>query len=305
MQWKRHSALPSMYWNSSQKWKKKTFFWKDNWLYGFCSKDIAPNLFKLAKRKNRNVGTELTNDEWLHSLRQITSFEEIQELIQLGGLLSRVTLLNEIEDIVLWKRSNVTTYSAKSAYLFQFIGSQQDKVFLLNWKALALPKQKFLGWLILHQKILIAENMLIQHWECNWICPLCRGVFKDTDHLFRQCDFFKETWNRVSAVQGIQNNQTFSSLKDCMTYIMQNESKTEVRRKAGVLVKTWWHIWLQRNAKIFRGEEPDVQRTSHQIIQDIQESSFQFQPPRVYPFSYKIKMYGPGTFLSCFLHWFV
>ncbi len=32
--------------------------------------------------------------------------------------------------------------------------------------------------------------------------------------------------------------------------------------------------WLQRNAKIFIGEEPDVRRTSHQIIQDIQESGF-------------------------------
>ena len=160
----------------------------------------------------------------------------------------------------------MATYSAKSPYLFQFIGSQQDKVFLLNWKASVLPKQKFLGWLILHHKVLTAENMLIRHWECDWICPLCRGEFEDTDHLFRQCDFLKETWNLVSAVQGIQNNQTYCSIKEWMAGIMQNENKTEVRRKVGVLVKTWWHIWLQRNAKIFRGEEPNVQRTAHQII---------------------------------------
>lgn len=145
----------------------RTIFWKDNWLNGLRPKDIAPNLFKLAKRKNRNVGTELTNDGWIHSLRQISNFEEIHELIQLGGLLSQVTLLNGTEDTISWKRNNAAIYLAKSAYLFQFIGSQPDNVFLLNWKASALPKQKFLGWLILHHKVLTAENMLIRHWECD------------------------------------------------------------------------------------------------------------------------------------------
>lgn len=64
-----------------------------------------------------------------------------------------------------------------------------------------------------------------------------------------------------------------------MMDIVQNESKMEAKGKAGALIETWWHIWLQRNTKIFRGEEPDTRRTSHQIIQDIHESVFAFQPP--------------------------
>uniref|UniRef100_A0A0E0DMZ5 Uncharacterized protein n=1 Tax=Oryza meridionalis TaxID=40149 RepID=A0A0E0DMZ5_9ORYZ len=60
--------------------------------------------------------------------------------------------------------------------------------------------------------------------------------------------------------------KTYCSIAEWMRGIMQNESKMEAKRKAGALVKTWWHIWLQRNAKIFRGEEPDARRTSHQII---------------------------------------
>uniref|UniRef100_A0A0E0IQD2 Reverse transcriptase zinc-binding domain-containing protein n=1 Tax=Oryza nivara TaxID=4536 RepID=A0A0E0IQD2_ORYNI len=116
-----------------------------------------------------------------------------------GGLLSRVTLLNEIEDTILW--NNVDTYSAKSAYLFQFIGSQQDKIFLLNWEASTLPKQKFLGWLILHHKK--------------------RGI--------------------LSLL--LKNNQTYCSLKEWMSCIMQNENKTEARRK----------IWKARNDLKFQG----------------------------------------------------
>ena len=109
--------------------------------------------------------------------------------------------------------------------------------------------------------------------------PYVEEHLKILTTCFNNVIFLKETWNLVPAAQGIQNNQTYCSLKEWMSCIMQNENKTEARRKVGVLVKTWWHIWLQRNAKIFRGEEPDVQRTTHQIIQDIQESSFVFQPP--------------------------
>ncbi|EAZ03574.1 hypothetical protein OsI_25711 [Oryza sativa Indica Group] len=77
---------------------KKFFFWKDNWLEGLCLKDIAPNLFKLAKRKNRDAFTAIAENDWLHSFRQITDVETIHELVQLGGLLSQIALTENEED---------------------------------------------------------------------------------------------------------------------------------------------------------------------------------------------------------------
>lgn len=74
------------------------FFWKDNWLEGLCLKDIAPNLFKLAKRKNRDAFTAIAENAWLHSFRQITDVETIHELVQLGGLLSQIALTENEED---------------------------------------------------------------------------------------------------------------------------------------------------------------------------------------------------------------
>uniref|UniRef100_A0A0D3GZ23 Reverse transcriptase zinc-binding domain-containing protein n=1 Tax=Oryza barthii TaxID=65489 RepID=A0A0D3GZ23_9ORYZ len=98
--------------------------------------------------------------------------------------------------------------------------------------------------------------------ECDWIYPLCRGAFEDTDHLFQQCDFFKRN---VESCPCCSRITTYCSLKEWMTCIMQNENKTKARRKVGVLVKTWWHIWLQRNAKIFRGEEPDIWKARNDL----------------------------------------
>jgi hypothetical protein len=40
---------------------KNTPFWKARWLQGLAPKDLAPNLYKLARFKSRSVHTELTN----------------------------------------------------------------------------------------------------------------------------------------------------------------------------------------------------------------------------------------------------
>lgn len=189
---------------------QKIFFWKDNWLEGMCPKEIAPNLFWLARRKNKNLQTELDNNHWVYSFREIDNGEAIHELVQLGNLLSHIQLSPQNEDSIIWKRTSTGTYSAQSAYKFQFITYQQDHTFRANWKAQALPKQRFFGWLVLHKRALTVENLLIRHWECDWICLLCRSAFENTKHLFRECDFTRSTWNLVAAAQGIQGaiNQT-------------------------------------------------------------------------------------------------
>lgn len=258
----------------------KTFFWKDNWLKGRCPKDVTPALFKLAKRKSRNVSTERTNGNWIQSFRQITMVEEIHELVQLGSLLTEVELDQGEEDEIIWKRSSFATYTARSACRAQFLGSQQDMIYLINWKTQALPKQIFLGWLILHHKVLTADNLLIKHWECSWICPLCRSAFEDADHLFRQCEFIQETWSQVATASGFYHGHNHSTIAEWMRNLaVGGGTKKEVKARIGALIKTWWHVWLQRNAKIFRGEEPNAQRTAHLVIEDCRECNVVFEPP--------------------------
>jgi hypothetical protein len=158
----------------------KSSFWHDNWLQGRCPKDIAPLCFSLAKRKQRNVQYELHNNAWIISFRQITTVEELNELVHLGGMIQNVQLHQNPDDIT-WNLSESGVYSCKSAYLYQFEGSFTSIDFKSVWKTPAEPKMKFLGWLILHQKTLIAQNLLIRHWLCDWICCLCSSAFEDTN----------------------------------------------------------------------------------------------------------------------------
>lgn len=187
--------------------EKKINFWHDKWLQNACPKDIAPLCFYLAKRKQRSVKTELTNNSWLLSFRQITTIEEISDLVQLGGMLQNVQLLPQTNDDITWNLNESGSYYANSAYLFQFQGSFSSIDFHSIWRCPAELKMRFFGWLILHQKTLTAQNLLRRHWPCNWICSLCGEAFEDTNHLFNVCPFFRKVWLMVCQWQNIPGAQ--------------------------------------------------------------------------------------------------
>uniref|UniRef100_A0A0D9WD83 Reverse transcriptase zinc-binding domain-containing protein n=1 Tax=Leersia perrieri TaxID=77586 RepID=A0A0D9WD83_9ORYZ len=91
--------------------------------------------------------------EGFSELLKITTLEQLNELVELGGLIQQVQLCSRPDDIV-WKMNADGIYTSKSAYLAQFIGSYSTIDFTKLWEANSEPKHRFMGWLILHKKLL-------------------------------------------------------------------------------------------------------------------------------------------------------
>jgi hypothetical protein len=60
---------------------RNTPFWEAKWLNAATLKDIAPNLYKMARMKNRIVFAELHNHSWIKNLREINSSIMLEEYI--------------------------------------------------------------------------------------------------------------------------------------------------------------------------------------------------------------------------------
>ncbi|KAF8694252.1 hypothetical protein HU200_038390 [Digitaria exilis] len=95
---------------------QRTRFWHDRWLQGKSPKEIAPDLYKLAWRKNENVAASLTNGQWKRGLRHLSTTEEINQYVELRGLVREVQLGDQPDDIA-WRFSANGMYSSSSAYL--------------------------------------------------------------------------------------------------------------------------------------------------------------------------------------------
>jgi hypothetical protein len=181
---------------------EKIKFWSDNWLEGSSPKEIAPSIFRLSKRKSNCLKLDFVKNHWMTLLNPITSVAEIHELVHLGSKLQNVTLSQDISDDILWKWTENSQYFVKSAYLAQFQGGTTHAMFKPIWTSQAEPKQRFFGWLLLHQKVLTADNLLKRHWPCDWICSLCTSAFEDANHLAKECAFTLSVWNQVCQWQG-------------------------------------------------------------------------------------------------------
>lgn len=233
---------------------EKTKFWTDHWLEGKSLKELVPLIFSLAKRKSNTLKKELDNNHWMMGLRPITSMGEIDELVRLGSILNDISLNSNTADDISWKWTGNGQYTAKSAYLAQFQGGTTSSNFLPLWTTNAEPKQRFFGWLILHQKALTADNFLKRHWPCHWICCLCRSAFEDANHLAKECPFFVWVWNKICHWQGhnaFSLHNSYSTLTDWWEELCKIKPLATRKRILGDLLITWWNIWLERNQRIF------------------------------------------------------
>jgi hypothetical protein len=86
-------------------------------------------------------------------------------------------------------------YSAATAYDRQFLGAYSPFPDIDLWKAFAERKSKFFAWLVLHNRVLIADNMAKRNWDCNPQCSLCFCSNETTDHLLAQCNFAEAMWS--------------------------------------------------------------------------------------------------------------
>jgi hypothetical protein len=85
------------------------------------------------------------------------------------------------------------------AYECQFWDSMTSFKPNALWKAYSEPKYKFFSWLLLHDRVLSADNMVKINWPCNPLCPLCYCLPEATSHLLTQCNFVEATWNLVAS----------------------------------------------------------------------------------------------------------
>jgi hypothetical protein len=112
---------------------------------GFMGKpprDLAPNLFRLAWRKNNTVVEDIRDQNWTRGLWRMSTADEMAEFIHLWDLIQNVQLLAH-PDSIQWRWTANGCYSAKLAYLFQFHGSFRTFNAKAIWKAHAEGKQLF------------------------------------------------------------------------------------------------------------------------------------------------------------------
>lgn len=66
-------------------------------------KNIAPMLFKKAKRKNISVSKALQDSRWITHILPVQSSEEIHEYVSVWNAVRQIQLTGDREDSIRWR----------------------------------------------------------------------------------------------------------------------------------------------------------------------------------------------------------
>lgn len=250
---------------------RKAKFWQSSWLNGMAPMDIAPNLYKLAWRKNLTVRKELQDDNWMRGLWRMRDADTIYEFVKLWGLVQQVQL-NEQQDTIVWRWTSSGQYTTRSAYMMQCQGSYSTFDTGGVWRAATEGKHKIFAWLALQNKVLTADRLADRNWDCNQICPLSDQENETISHLALHCCYSKQVWQCVNIwkQQTIFNTPDPSkNLEEWWNESLMRISKKEKQIKAATLIHTIWSIWKERNRRIFEHREMTPQQVFRLIKEEI------------------------------------
>lgn len=175
--------------------------------------------------------------------------------------LSEITLTRD-EDKLIWRWSTQGTYSANSVYRAMVEGGKTRWSFNEIWKGWAPPKVQLHLYLLLQDRILTREVLVRRGFQCESQCATCNsGLMESAIHLVYHCSYAQKVWSRIEDKWGSCLVDRDMRVPDSVQALW-SASWLKVKRSGAMSKKEWavrmmgvlWHLWRQRNDKIFRNK---------------------------------------------------
>ncbi|KAL4383638.1 hypothetical protein GQ457_15G019640 [Hibiscus cannabinus] len=120
--------------------------------------------------------------------------------------------------------------------------------------ALSIPKQSFITWLVVLNRLPTKDRMLKWGCQVEATCILCGIELESRDHLFWACSYSRRVWGMVVQACGVQ--LLHNSWDDLLGWIQRaGKGKT---LKATIVRLAWnsfnYYVWMERNGRLHQKE---------------------------------------------------
>ncbi|XP_059066340.1 uncharacterized protein LOC131061549 [Cryptomeria japonica] len=179
-------------------------------------------------------------------------------------------------DVLAWSPNPKGTYTVSSGYqalLSQQFASGEVHWWKRVWNNFSWPKCNCFSWTLAWNRCLTWDNIQKRGFAGPSRCVLCGGGEEDSPHLFFRCPFTLQLWHFW---WDAWKSQCFhaSSLAEFWMRLGRPPSS------APFLQEVWyagpifllWQVWLERNRRIFRGEQLGIQQVWTRIMGMVQET---------------------------------
>jgi hypothetical protein len=144
-----------------------TKFWTSSWAQCTTLASMFPILFEHNRRKIRTIAEAMSSDAWIRDLMHDTPPTSWRSTLCFGWWLTKLVLIPQTSgrpDEISWTRTANGKYMASSAYQMQFQDSIDSNFKTLIWKVWASSRCKFMIWLMLQNRVWMADRLLLRQW---------------------------------------------------------------------------------------------------------------------------------------------
>jgi hypothetical protein len=127
-------------------------------------------------------------------------------------------------------------------------------------------KIKLFIWLLVENKILTWEILQRRGFTGPSICKLCLKNVESTQHLFMECAFTMEVWNKLRMYLNYSGVWAGNNLMDCF-----KQWKARNFHLPTLPTLICWSLWREHNYVVFEDIIPRVQKVIHRSLLALRE----------------------------------
>eukprot|EP00253_Pinus_taeda_P027174 PITA_27174 len=211
---------------------------------------------------------------WTDSWQQLPNSTENIQLSLSEELKKRKILKEAGKDKLRWGYEEKGIFTAKEAYKIILKDRlTKDKVWEKIWDPPIWPKISTFLWLLAHNRILSWDNLRKRKFSGPSICLNCRMEEESTVHLMLLCPLGRRLWEKVSfrsRKDGRVQGDIINTLRNWPQKPYQSEILNTLWQIAPGIVM--WNIWKERNRRIFKDQEMQMEQVWKIIHNNIQET---------------------------------
>ncbi|KAL5539799.1 hypothetical protein UlMin_044293 [Ulmus minor] len=243
----------------------RILFWHHNWCESYIFKISYPRLYRLSNKQScvvNHMYSVLPNISlsWDFGFRRALNDRELEELMGLLCVIESVSLNLAANDARCWA-TNSGVFSCKSFFdcLLGNANSFNFEPFHFIWKSSVSHRVKVSAWLIFLGKLNTCDRVQRKNPRMMLspnMCVICKKDEETANHLFLHCYSARFLWLKALGEVGLHwvapasvrgmfldrslgfgSNKMAKTLWNCMVFSLL------------------WHIWLERNTRIFEDKE--------------------------------------------------
>lgn len=244
-------------------------FWTDPWLNGGRLKDCYGEraVYDLGMGSDITLHHFIQNNGWRFPTPTSISLIEIFQSIP-----NEVELWPDFNDEIVWTPEDHGKFTLKSAYQLVCRNCNQNLYWpSMIWFTGCIKKHSICAWMLLRERLKTKDFLLQRNVACDSCCVLCNCTWETAIHLMTQCPYSQEVWKSLLAklnLEPISCATQFELLDSIILPLDQRERGLQTLGK--LLFNAFiWHIWAERNGRIFNGKTHSSKAVVQKVIQTV------------------------------------